>query len=320
MTTKTLPLALRGLTGRWALGLAILTAFSVPSVLHAYGRDADSGLVFDVSELAWSEPLDAAVYHGVKTALLVHPDDAPERQHHSNSNMASVAVHDVAEGGGARPHPVEGFREQVFIVLEGKARFTIGGQVFEAQAQDIIFAPPGLPRGFTASGGAPAKIVQAEWVQPGPPPSEQGRPLQTSEQKRPLVRLGGEGYVTVESNARQQGDALSIVGFGAGHINFSNSLLLYHLDLPAPRNFTANTRLARMGLSQYQPGGGTRWHFHPDREQVFIILGGTGLVEIGANTRQVQPGIILFAPRHVGHAYKTVGEEPFKFLELEWGR
>lgn len=305
---------------RWALALIALSALAAPSALAAYGKDSDSGLIFDLSKLTWSELRDPSVHSGVKTALLVHPDDLPDREHHANSNMASIAVHEVPAGGGVRPRPIDEFREQVFIVLEGQARFTIGGQSFDAQAHDVVFAPPGFPRGFTVTGRGPAKIVQAEWAQPGPAPSRQGRGVLTGERMRPLVRLGGEGYVTVESNARQQGKALSIVSFGAGHINFSNSLLLYHLDLPAPRNFTANTTLARMGLSQYHAGGGTGWHFHPDREQAFIVLTGKALVEIGANTREVEPGVILFAPRHVGHAYKTVGDEPFKFLELEWGR
>lgn len=41
---------------------------------------------------------------------------------------------------------------------------------------------------------------------------------------------------------------------------------------------------------------------------------------MGANTVEVEPGDVLFAPRHVGHGYKTTGSDPFTFLELEWGR
>lgn len=291
----------------------------LPSCLLGYGREPDHGLLFNLEKLALAAPTETAVYHGMETARLVQPDDEPDSVY-SNASMARLQFHRIAPGGGARAHRVDDFREQVFVVLSGEIEFRIGDTTLSAGPDDVVFIPPGLERSYAVKGEQPATVLQAEWRQMGSRPSSPARAFVTSEQMRPLTPMGGTGYLTVESNARQQGNALSIVSYGAGHINASNSLLLYHLDLPAPRNFTANTALARMGLSSYHPGGGTRWHFHPDREQAFVILAGRGLVEIGANTVEAGRGQIVFAPRHVGHAYKTVGGESFKFLELEWGR
>ena len=300
-------------------GLILLLC--LPLAVTAYDKESDSGLFFNDTKYKLVDPLDPSIYHGVKTALLVAPDDLPERKHYSNSSMARVELHVIAPGGGARTYTVtEDAAEQIFIVLEGRVEFTVADEKLVAGVQEIVFVPPGLERSFTAVGDGPAKIVQAEWRQKGAKARSQARAFVTSEKLRPLAHTGGEGFLTISPNPRQQGNPLSILSYGAGHINASNSLLLYSTDISGVRPFAANTQLARMGLSQYHPGGGTRWHFHPDREQCFVILAGKGLVEIGANTVEVKAGDIVFAPRHVGHGYKTAGAEPFKFLELEWGR
>jgi len=300
--------------------LCILLLTALPLSAWSYGKGPDSGLIFNEAKLTLAEPTDGSVYHGSKSVLLVHPDDLPERNHYSNSNMARVELHVLSNGGGARAHTVEGFREQAFIVLEGAVNFTVAGEVLKAQKHDVVFVPPGLLRQYAAAVDGNAKVLQVDWFQAGSLPAPAGKGLITGERFRPMVATGGEGYVSVTPSARQVGIPLSIVSYGAGHIRSTNALLLYQADLPAPRPFTANTMIARMGLSAYGPDGGTRWHFHADREQCFVILEGKGLFEIGANTIEVGPGDILFAPRHVGHGYKTTGDKPFKFIEVEWGR
>ena len=299
----------------------LLLLLCLPLTLAAYTNDPDSGLLFNDTKYKLVDPLDAKIYHGVQTVLLVSPQDWPERKHHSNSNMARVELLVLAADGGAKAHnATEDGAEQIFIVVEGALECTAGGQKFTVGLDEILFVPAGLERSFAATGGKPARVVRAEWREKGAAVLEGARAFIVSEKLRPLVRAGGEGYLTISPNPRQQVNPVSIVSYGAGHINMSNSLLLYAADIAGPRPFTANTRFARMGLSQYHPGGGTRWHFHADREQCFVILAGKGLVEIGANTIEVKPGDILFAPRHVGHGYMTIGAEPLKFLELEWGK
>src|SRR5262245_44457010 len=41
---------------------------------------------------------------------------------------------------------------EIFIVLEGKARYTVGKETLEAQAGQIVVAPPDVPHGFANSG------------------------------------------------------------------------------------------------------------------------------------------------------------------------
>ena len=294
----------------------------LPLTLSAYTTDPDSGLLFNETKYKLADATDKKIHHGVQTALLVAPEDMPERAHYSNSNMARIELLAITPGGGAYAYTLtEDGTEQVFIVLEGRVEFTAAGEKLAAGAQDIVFVPPGLERSFTAVGGTQAKVLQAEWRQKGAKVPVKARAYVTSENlasEKLQPPAHTDGYLTVTPNPRQKGIPLSIVGYG-GHTNASHSLQLYPLDLP-DRSFTANTVIARMGLSAYGAGGGTPPHVHPDREQCFVILAGKGLFEIGTNTIEVKAGDMVFAPRHVWHGYKTTGEEPLKFLELEWGR
>jgi len=300
---------------RWALLLV-----SLPAPMWAgYGADPDSGLFFNDSKYHFVEPTDAKVYHGLKTALLINPEDIPERNHYSNSNMAWVELYEISPGGGARPYMIDDFREQVFIVLKGEVAFSAGDEVLRAHEQQLVFIPPGILRGFTATGNSPARLLQADWLQKGPGPEKPGHAFLTSENIPGTVHPTGQGYMTVTPNPRQHGNPLSILSYGVSHINLVNDLLLdFHSYKEL--NFTANTNLASIGLTAYYPKGGTRWHFHTNMEQVFVIISGRGLFEIGANTLEVVPGDIVFAPRHVGHGYMTVGDKPLKLFELEWAR
>jgi mannose-6-phosphate isomerase-like protein (cupin superfamily) len=297
--------------------LAFSLLVSAPVALFGYSKESDSGLYFPSAKIGFVDEAHAG-QHGMRTALLVAPDDVATPRHYSNSSMARVAVHQLDEGGGRRAHRPADFREQVFIVLAGAVEFVIGGETLRAAAEDVVVVPPEAERAFTAVGG-PARMLQADWTHPDPSPGVT-RPVLTSQRLRPLQPTHGEGYLTVGPNPRQEGGRLSIFSYGAAHIRARNSLLLYPSDLAGARPFTANTRVARMGLSEYAPDGGTRWHFHPDREQCFVILAGRAFAELGANALEVSAGDILFAPRHVGHAYKTMGAEPLRFFELEWGR
>lgn len=297
--------------------LALSLFASVPILLLGYGKESDSGLRFTPAKISFVEAA-LADQHGMKTALLVAPDDLATPRHYSNSSMARVAVHQLEERGGTRPHRPSDFREQVFIILAGTVEFVVGGETLRAVAEDVVVVPPEADRAYTAVDG-PARMLQADWTHPNPEPVAT-RPVLTSQRVRPLEPTHGEGSLTVTPNPRQEGNRLSIFSYGAAHINARNSLLLYPADLAGARPFTANTRVARMGLSEYAPGGGTRWHYHPDREQCFVILAGRAFAELGANSIEVGAGDILFAPRHVGHAYQTMGGEPLRFFELEWGR
>jgi len=64
---------------------------------------------------------------------------------------------DLAPGGGPKlhRHPYE----EVFIVLEGQARFTVGSGTVDARAGQVLVVQPGVPHKFINSGDGPLRQI-----------------------------------------------------------------------------------------------------------------------------------------------------------------
>jgi quercetin dioxygenase-like cupin family protein len=86
---------------------------------------------------------------------VVYRDDLPgerTKQFEGGDHGASVSFYLAeTEPGGGPPlhrHPYE----EIFIVREGTAEFTVGDEVIEASAGDIVIAPAGAAHKFKNSG------------------------------------------------------------------------------------------------------------------------------------------------------------------------
>jgi quercetin 2,3-dioxygenase len=60
--------------------------------------------------------------------------------------------------------------------------------------------------------------------------------------------------------------------------------------------------------------GGPPLHVHPDQDEIFCILEGEFLFQVGEEKFEVKAGDTLFAPRSVPHAFTKTGEKPGKML------
>ena len=68
-----------------------------------------------------------------------------------------VIVVDAAPGDGPalHRHPYE----EVFVVHEGEATFTLGDEQRVVRAGEVVVAPPGVPHRFVNSGDGPLRQV-----------------------------------------------------------------------------------------------------------------------------------------------------------------
>jgi mannose-6-phosphate isomerase-like protein (cupin superfamily) len=57
---------------------------------------------------------------------------------------------DIEPGSGPRLH--RHAYEEIFIVLEGRAKFTIGSDAVDARAGQVLIVQPGVPHKFVNSG------------------------------------------------------------------------------------------------------------------------------------------------------------------------
>ncbi len=71
----------------------------------------------------------------------------------------------IGQGPTLHVHPYD----EIFTITEGNARFTIGDQVIDAKAGDILFGPANVPHGYQNLG--PGKLdsldihLSSEWIQ-----------------------------------------------------------------------------------------------------------------------------------------------------------
>jgi mannose-6-phosphate isomerase-like protein (cupin superfamily) len=74
-----------------------------------------------------------------------------------DSTSVSFIIVEAQPGGGPKlhSHPYE----EIFIVQEGSATFTVGDTTIEAAAGQIVIAPAGVPHKFVNSGAGTLRQV-----------------------------------------------------------------------------------------------------------------------------------------------------------------
>ena len=64
------------------------------------------------------------------------------------------------------------------------------------------------------------------------------------------------------------------------------------------------------------PGTGTRWHSLTDTFERYVLLAGSGYVEVGDHGRQVRRGDVVVIPAGVRQRIRNDGTEDLVFLAL----
>lgn len=82
--------------------------------------------------------------------------------------------------------------------------------------------------------------------------------------------------------------------------------------LLAPGQFGSD-RMA-ITLVHGEAGSEQPMHSHPEAEQVYVIVAGTGLMRVGDEQQEVVPGTLAFVPRGAKHAIRNTGSEPLVYV------
>jgi oxalate decarboxylase len=85
-------------------------------------------------------------------------------------------------------------------------------------------------------------------------------------------------------------------------------------------NFRASTKLCAT-LVELEPGGMRELHFHPNADELTMILSGSGRMTVlagkaGANTVDLSQNSVAYIPRLWGHTIQNTGSVPMRFLEV----
>ena len=62
------------------------------------------------------------------------------------------------------------------------------------------------------------------------------------------------------------------------------------------------------------PGSMQAVHGHPDNEQVYVIVRGRGVMQVGGEMQEVSEGSLVFIPPGAAHAIKNASDEPLVFV------
>jgi len=54
--------------------------------------------------------------------------------------------------------------------------------------------------------------------------------------------------------------------------------------------------------------------FHDDEEEIYVILKGTAILELGDETAEVKPGSVVYVPRNTRHQMTCTSEEKLEYL------
>jgi mannose-6-phosphate isomerase-like protein (cupin superfamily) len=105
---------------------------------------------------------------------VVERSELPESELEGYLHGASVCVIfvDLPPGEGPRLH--RHAYEEVFVVLEGRPLFTVGGETLEARPGQVLIVRPGVAHKFVNAGDGPLRQVDihasprfvTEWLEP----------------------------------------------------------------------------------------------------------------------------------------------------------
>lgn len=68
-----------------------------------------------------------------------------------------------------------------------------------------------------------------------------------------------------------------------------------------------------------EPGRSTPRHMHQDTEQIFYVLEGEGILQVGDGPERypLVPGNLVRIPRHTYHLVECIGQEPLRYLAID---
>lgn len=101
---------------------------------------------------------------------------------------------------------------------------------------------------------------------------------------------------------------------------FSLTDMIEFADRRRVRKAILSEELLEAELVCYEPGQGTREHFHRDQEELYYIIEGRGSITIGGETSQVEAGDLIFSPADTPHSIEVGDERMVMFFVKGPGR
>ena len=102
--------------------------------------------------------------------------------------------------------------------------------------------------------------------------------------------------------------------------SFNLTDMIEFADKRRVRKPILSENLLEAELVCYEPGQGTRTHFHTDQEEIYYIIEGSGSITIGDETTDVTAGDFVYSPADTPHSIATGEERMVMFFVKGPGR
>jgi len=74
---------------------------------------------------------------------------------------------------------------------------------------------------------------------------------------------------------------------------------------------TADTKYLTFAVGDFNPGEGLKFHLHPESEEIYFIVKGSGTVYLGEEKKpiNVEPNTAIYIPPNTIHGVENTGNE-----------
>ena len=76
----------------------------------------------------------------------------------------------------------------------------------------------------------------------------------------------------------------------------------------------SETELSEVGLNEWNPKCAGPLHRHNDKDQVFFIVSGEGIIKLGESEYEARPGCFAYVPAGIVHQSITTRKEPLSYI------
>jgi mannose-6-phosphate isomerase-like protein (cupin superfamily) len=222
----------------------------------------------------------------------------------SETELTEVALNEWRTGLNGPPHR-HGQKEQIFFVVSGAGKITIGGEAFEGKPQDLFYVPSGVTHQTNSTGQEPLGYILfnafSNFDKEGHATfAEHIAKVKETRRKQADTQ---QADVTAAEGAAQTKKGKFVSGTSGGKrfdCGFGSIVLL--LDRSEAERCEAT-------VVSLPAGNKGDWLSYEDQEQTLFVLSGTGSVAVGDETEPVKAGDVVFVPRNTAHSIEAAKEE-----------
>jgi quercetin dioxygenase-like cupin family protein len=225
--------------------------------------------------------------------------------------------------GGRVPLHVHADEDEVFLLLEGALRATVGDEEHLLTPGTVALLPKGVPHAIAVAGDAPVRFFAV--VTPGAfggffhdvvARIAAAGPGATAETVNAIKAAAAADYGL--SFAAPGGPALPVTGDPARAriIRADEGTAYWSIDHGITFKLTGEETggALTLGVCDATQGAGVPPHIHHDEDEFFYLLEGEIAAEAAGERVTLHPGDFLLLPKGVAHTWRNEAEETARFV------